>query len=93
MAMEFSRKRFQIFVGAKGRLVLPADLRKAIHLQPGDTLLATLDADGSIRVVKDVDPIKFFSGRYKALGNTRSVVDDLIAERIEDNRRDEEEGL
>ncbi|MBM3268986.1 MAG: AbrB/MazE/SpoVT family DNA-binding domain-containing protein [Candidatus Sericytochromatia bacterium] len=83
--------KFRIALGDKGRLVLPAALRKACGLQAGDRLLARLEPDGSIRLLKAEDPVAFFQGRFKGLSGGRPVVDDLIAERREEARREERE--
>lgn len=83
-------ERFRVALGDKGRLVLPAALRKAGGLRPGDRLLAQLEPDGSIRLVKAVSPVQAMRGRYRHLTTGKSIVDELIADRREEARRDEE---
>lgn len=38
----------EVQLGAQGRLVIPAALRKAMNLRPGDRLIARVSADGLV---------------------------------------------
>lgn len=38
----------EVQLGAQGRLVIPASLRKAMNLRPGDRLIARVSPDGLV---------------------------------------------
>jgi AbrB family looped-hinge helix DNA binding protein len=40
-----------LYVGQKGRILLPADLRKRLKLNEGDRLIATVAEDGVITLI------------------------------------------
>lgn len=35
---------------SKGRITIPADIRNALHLKPGDTVLFQLEENGTVRI-------------------------------------------
>ncbi len=85
-------RRYPIKLAEKGRLVLPAALRKAAGLQPGEHLVARLETDGSIRLWKERDSVAALMGHFKHLKTDGgSIVDELMAERRAEARREEEE--
>lgn len=73
-------------------MVLPAALRERLGIGEGDRLVLTLQPDGSVRLVSLRDAVRRLRGMYAHLDPGRSWVDELIAERWEEARR-EEEGL
>lgn len=81
---------YSVSLGERGRLVLPAKLRRRLELQPGDRLLITAEEDGSLRVVSARELAHRFFGIYRDLAPGRSLVDELIAERREEARREDE---
>ena len=81
---------YTIVVGERGRLVLPAPLRRRLNLQPGDRLIATVDEERGIRLVAARDLARQLRGLYAEMAPERSLVDELIAERREDARRAED---
>ncbi len=84
------QQRFTVSMGERGRLVVPAQLRRRLGLQSGDRLIITVDDDGGFRAM----PARVLAGRlrglYRDLAPGRSLVDELIAERREEARREEE---
>lgn len=75
-----------------GRIVIPADMRDAMLAVPGDTLTARV-VDGELRIVSRAWVMRRFeeeAARSKATHPGVSVVDELIAERREEARRDDE---
>lgn len=90
MATPDSQHQYRVPLGDKGRLVIPAALRKACGLKAGDRLVAKLEADGSIRLAKAASPVERARGMFAHLATDRSVVDELIQERREEARREEE---
>lgn len=67
-------------LGKQGRLVIPADIREALGLSPGDEVHVRLDGPRIVmeRPADAIDEIRAL-GRGKA--PNRSLVDELIAER------------
>ena len=64
-----------------GRVVIPADYRRALGLRPGDSLTIKLD-DGALRLVTLAQAIREaqeFVAKY--VDKDRSLVAELIAER------------
>ena len=45
-----SGERHLLKLGPDGRVLIPSDLRRAMRLRDGDTLVATLCADGELRL-------------------------------------------
>jgi AbrB family looped-hinge helix DNA binding protein len=41
-----ARKRMSVHIGRAGRLVLPADVRRALHVQAGDEMVLSLEPEG-----------------------------------------------
>ncbi len=84
------KEHFSITLGERGRLVLPAGLRQRLNLQPGDRLIATDDDEGGIRLVSARDLARQLRGLYADLAPERSLVDELIAERREEAKREDD---
>ncbi len=84
------REYYNILLGERGRLVLPADLRRSMELQPGDRLIATRDPNGDLRLVPARELARRLHGLYRKLAPDRSLADELIQERREEARREEE---
>jgi len=79
-------------VGDAGRIVIPAEMRAAMLLKPGDTVAAQV-VDGELRIVsRDVimRRIQEEARKSKEKHPGVSVVDELIAERREEARREDE---
>jgi AbrB family looped-hinge helix DNA binding protein len=87
-AVTDSTIRAKTKVSANGRIVLPAPIRDAMHLNEGDTVILELDGDSlkiesfSRRLEKIQDEI------IRVVGNERSLADELIAERRAEARRE-----
>ena len=75
-------------LGKNGRVVIPAQLRKALGVSEGDTLMMTLD-DGMIRILtprKAIERVQKSVRRYVPEG--RSLADALIQERRAEQARE-----
>lgn len=83
---------YTLTVGDRGRLVLPAPVRKELGLKKGDRVSLKVGADGEMRLISLREVARRFRGAYAHLAPGRSLVDELIAERREEARR-EDEGL
>jgi AbrB family transcriptional regulator (stage V sporulation protein T) len=76
---------------AGGKLVIPAELRRELGIEPGDSLTVDRDEAGHIvlktraQVVQEVQST-FRALRGPAAGGEGSIVDELLAERQEQAR-------
>lgn len=86
---------FKVTVGARGRLVLPAEVREKLKITEGDWLTLVLEPDGVVTLMTgEVWTDKFIealrhSARHVPRG--RSLVDGLIAERRREAAKEERE--
>jgi AbrB family looped-hinge helix DNA binding protein len=79
-------------IDSAGRVVIPAEMRAAMMVKPGDTVTAQI-VDGEFRIVSPAVALKrvqAFARKWKAEHPGESVVDELIAERREEARREDE---
>jgi bifunctional DNA-binding transcriptional regulator/antitoxin component of YhaV-PrlF toxin-antitoxin module len=67
-----------IRLGDRGRLVLPAELRRALDVSTGDELVARLDGDG-VRIVSRRQLARQARGMLAGIG--RDLASELMAER------------
>lgn len=74
-----SRDR-EVQLGAQGRIVVPAALRKEMGLKPGDCLIARRDGDCLILEPASVIRNRL-QQRFRNVPGQTSLVDELIAER------------
>lgn len=75
-------------LGKSGRIVIPAQFRKALGVSEGDTLMMTLD-DGMIRILtprKAIQRVQESVRRYVPRGI--SLADELIEERRAEQARE-----
>ncbi len=73
-------KSKEILLGAQGRLVIPAALRKALKLQQGDRLVARKMGDSLVLERRDAI-LKNLQQRFSGIPDTTSLADELIAQR------------
>jgi AbrB family looped-hinge helix DNA binding protein len=73
----------EVQIGAQGRLVIPAALRKALHLEPGDRLIARKVGDSLVLEKREVI-IKRLQDRFSHIPREVSLVDELIEDRREE---------
>jgi len=79
---------FTVQLGDRGRLVLPAEIRKQLRLRQGDELLITVQPDGTLRLTSPRQAVKEARGLYRVRAGRRSLADELIAERRAEARRE-----
>ena len=79
--------RFEIHLGPQGRVVIPAGIRQALDLRPGDVLLARAD-DGRIILERPQQVLKRLRQRFAGLPHDTSLSRELIAGRREEARRE-----
>ena len=75
-----------IRLGPQGRIVIPARMRGALGIEPGDSLLARVDS-GRL-VIEKPEAVERRLHEYFRKFDGRSLSDELIAERREEYRRE-----
>jgi len=79
---------YSVQLGDRGRLVLPAQIRKRLNLREGDELVVTLQPDGSLRLASAAQIVRETRGLYRTRAGRRSLADELIAERRAEAKRE-----
>ena len=59
----------QVTVGSKGQVVIPNEIRKKLHIEPGDTLIAVTKHDKAIGFVKTDDMADLMAYLQKEMDN------------------------
>ena len=83
-----SAPAYAVEVGDRGRLVLPAPVRRRLAIAPGDHMTMTIEPDGSLRLLRRADLVAQLRGVYRNIDPGRSWADDLLAERRRDAKRE-----
>ncbi len=74
-------------VGDRGRLVIPASIRRRLGLARGDVLVANVDGDRLVLEPRGA-ALARLRERLASIPTDVSLVDELLAERREEARRD-----
>ena len=82
---------YRVRLGDRGRVVLPAELRRQAGLDPGDELVMFYE-DGSIRVAARRDLARAGRGLFRHLAGDRDLVGELLTERLREARADAPSG-
>ena len=77
----------EVQLGAQGRLVIPAHLRKALDLKPGERLIAHREGE-SIVLERRPSLVKRLQERFAHIPSEVSLADELIAERRAEAERE-----
>lgn len=84
-------QHYTVHLGARGRLVLPAPVRKRLGLREGDRLIVTIDDTRAGRVVHLVSAAQAAHqgrGLLREHSGGRRLVDELLQERREEEDSD-----
>ncbi len=73
-------RNHDVQIGAQGRLVIPAAVRKALRLRPGDRLVARVEEDRLILERREAI-VRRLKARFSHIPEEVSLADELIAER------------
>jgi AbrB family looped-hinge helix DNA binding protein len=71
----------ELHMGQHGRIVIPAEMRRALGIGPGSTLVATLEEGGRIVLEDRQAAARRERGSWKALAGGRDLVADLLSHR------------
>lgn len=83
MTMIDTAKPSEVTLGAQGRLVIPALLRKALHLNQGDRLVARQAGDSLVIERYEAVEQRLWN-MYAEIPQETSLVDELIQQRRAD---------
>lgn len=76
-----------VYMGAQGRLVIPAKLRRVLGLNEGDALVARVEV-GRLILEKAEITKQHLKARFSKVEKNRSLAGELIAERREEAKRE-----
>ncbi len=82
--------KFTVQVGVRGRLVLPAEVRKRLSLEEGDSVVLSVEDDGSLRIRSLREQVIRGLGIFQDLAPGTSLAQELIDDRREEARREDE---
>ena len=77
----------EVTIGPQGRLVVPAPLRRELGLEAGDVLVARAEGDRLVLEPRSA-VLSRIRARYAVVPKGVSLVDDLIAERRAEAKRE-----
>jgi AbrB family looped-hinge helix DNA binding protein len=86
--MTVQETRNEIQMGAQGRLVIPAALRKALNLHPGDRLVARRVGDSILLERREAIERRLLA-RFAHIPKDEHLADELVAERRAEARRED----
>jgi AbrB family looped-hinge helix DNA binding protein len=78
---EAPRTQYTLQLGQRGRVVLPAAVRRRLGLHPGERLVLALEPDGTMRLSPLHHQVEALQGAYRHLAPGQNLADQLIAER------------
>jgi AbrB family looped-hinge helix DNA binding protein len=85
-----SHNQFEVVVGDRGRMVLPAAVRVRLGLGPGTRMLLSTEPDGSLRLKSYRVVAEQGRGLLAGLASAGgSLVDELLAERRGEAERED----
>jgi len=83
------RRQYALRIGHQGRIVIPAPMRKALGLKPGDILVGWIEEGKVILQTRRTVQEELWAMFKKV---KRSLSEELIAERREEARKEAEQG-
>ncbi len=86
--------RIEVKIGPGGRIVIPAAFRETMEVGEGDTLVATIDGDGVVRLTSAATALRMARRIVReAIPADVSLSDSLIADRRREAVRETGEGI
>ena len=89
MAHKLEKGRCTLRLGARGRLVLPAEVRRTLSWKEGDRILLLVGRDGRVSLSTLRAGIRDLQRRFRHLKAGGSMADELLRERREEARRED----
>jgi AbrB family looped-hinge helix DNA binding protein len=86
-------KSLRIHLGPQGRIVIPAHFRRAMGIEAGEPLVATLEGEGRLVIETRRAAWESFLRLFEGIPKDADLVGELIAERRAEARREDEETL
>ena len=78
-------------VAARGRVVIPASVRERLGWHEGNQIVLTVQPDGSLRMRSARQVVEGTAGIFRHLAQGQRLVDELIAERRKEARREDDD--
>jgi AbrB family looped-hinge helix DNA binding protein len=91
MAHKIENGRCTLTLGARGRIVLPAEVCRLLELKEGDGIILKVEKDRRLTLFSVASAVRSVRGMYKHLNAGGSMADELIRERREEVAREERE--
>jgi hypothetical protein len=85
------RRAGRIVIGGQRRVVLPAEILEHLGVEVGGKIVWDLQPDGSVKLQSVIGSLRELHGIFAKYTKGRNMVDELIAERREEARREERE--
>jgi AbrB family looped-hinge helix DNA binding protein len=82
-------KQFTVELGDRGRVVLPAPVRRQLGLREGDELILTVAEGSIIQLASRRRLARKFRGVYQRLASRKSLVNELILGRRKEDSREQ----
>ena len=82
------KMQYPLHLGPRGRVVLPAPVRRELGLEEGDRLVLTIEGSGKVTIRSLREQAKKCAGLFARVAPGRNLVDELLAERREEARRE-----
>jgi AbrB family looped-hinge helix DNA binding protein len=86
-----TNRRLKVRVGPQGRIVIPAALREELGVGPGQELMARVE-DGRLVLERREDVVRRLKGRFAHVPADRVLSEELISERREEAKFENERG-
>jgi AbrB family looped-hinge helix DNA binding protein len=81
------QEQTEVRISPQGRVVIPAEFRRRLNLEPGATLIARIE-DGRLVLEKRENILARLRARFAQIPKEVSLADELIAERREAAQRE-----
>ena len=91
LTMADEPKSLRIRLGPQGRIVIPAHFRRAMGVEAGEPLVATLEGEGRLVIETRKAAWESLLELFEGIPKDVDLVAELIAERRAEARREEEE--
>jgi AbrB family looped-hinge helix DNA binding protein len=81
-------QHFDVPLGDRGRVVVPAAIRKHLGLEPGDRIIFSIEVDGSVQMLSFRKQLRELNGIFATLEPEGNWSDELIEARREEAKRE-----